>query len=160
MNFPFKDDEEHIHVEACFTYDGAVCYKCPFCFTCKNGTGRRNYDPYNTPLTNKGVLAVHRINGIHIHGNLLRDKSTNLYIAEKGRSNTDNWIDKGKTSNCTIFNTGSIYIHVTDNTKRLKEDENYPKEEKYKRVLMPSFKYPTAEWIRQGEFIQMDKNDT
>ena len=74
MQFPYKDENDAIHVEACFTYPSGVCYKCPFCFTCKNGTGPTGYDTYNTPLTKAGNVAKHRINEVHTHGNLAHNK--------------------------------------------------------------------------------------
>jgi len=163
MNFPYIDDNNNIHVEACYTYPRGVYYKCSFCFTCKNGTGPTGYDTYNTPLTKSGTVAKHRINKIHIHGNLFRNPKGG-YVAETGRSDKDNWVDGPKSPHCchtggdswqsshpSICNN-NVYVHVTENTRRFTvKDAGLSKTERYQLVLMPNFTYPTL-LNRDGEF--------
>ena len=159
MSFPYQADNSDIHVEACYTTPGGIYYKCPFCFTCKNGTGPTGYDTYNTPLTESGNVAKHRINAVHIHGNLCRTPGAySGYVAEKGRGDADNWVDGPKSPHCVIscgighswqshhpnICNNNVYIHVTENTRRYTTDKNlYPKNERYLKVLMPNFIYPT-----------------
>jgi hypothetical protein len=164
--FPYKDDANNIHVESAFTYPGGVCYKCPFCFTNKNGTGE-----FYSMLTKNGDIATHRINRVHTHGNLHKDRSTGLYIAEKGRSNTDNWVDGPKSPHCINNHRHAerdlnVYVHVTENTRRFVDGLNpYPKNERYKLILMPNFTYPTLKYkdqypllLNKGEFTTPDPN--
>ena len=165
MQFPYQDENDDIHAEACFTTPNGVYYKCPFCFTCKNGTGPTGYDTYNSPLTKSGTVAKHRINAVHKHGNLRRTPGAYTgHISEPGRGDTDNWVDGPKSPHCV--RTGgldwqshhpsicynNVYIHVTENTRRFAIGNNpYPKPERYQQVLMPNFTYPTLK-NRDGEF--------
>ena len=167
MPFPYKDENDNIHVEASYTTPSDVHYKCPFCFTNKNGTGPTGYDAYHSPLTKAGTVAKHRINEVHKHSNLCHNPEggAGACVAELGRGDTDNWVDGPKSPHCrrtyvcsdwqsicpSICNN-NVYVHVTENTRRFGMGKKWEIFERYKQVLMPNFTYPTLK-NSDGEFV-------
>lgn len=80
-----------------------IYYKCPNCWTTKNG-----YKIFNTNFYKNGKLVENRVSSIHSHGN------------EKN-SITDNWITY-RASHCSVKNLTdrNILIKITNKTTRSK----------------------------------------